>query len=139
MGRLWTVVSNYLDAQPLGGSERGMARLIGMSPTALGNWRQLSRLPSVDHLRRLSQVTGTPYLDVLNAALIDTGYLIEEVVGNAEHPAPKPRAGASPATKGEISTPGPSDLTSLPAGGSVTRLPGPGARGTRRRGRPERG
>lgn len=75
MGRLWDIVQKHIDAQPYGVSQRRIAATLGMSPTALGNWRDPKALPSPANLHALANLTGTPYLRVLDAALEDAGYI----------------------------------------------------------------
>lgn len=75
MGRLWKIVQDHIDAQPYGASHRSVAAKLGVSPTALGNWRTLRKLPTAGNLHALANLTGTPYLRVLDAALEDAGYL----------------------------------------------------------------
>jgi len=75
MGKLWEIVQRHIDAQPYGVSQRQLASKLGMSPTALGNWRELKALPAPTNLHALANLTGTPYLRVLDAALEDAGYI----------------------------------------------------------------
>lgn len=102
MGRLWDIVQTHIDAQPYGVSQRRIAEKLGISPTALGNWRDPKALPDPANLHALANLTGTPYLRVLDAALEDAGYI--------------PRAGdhrgnAAPMNEGEdIVPPAPIDF-----------------------------
>jgi transcriptional regulator with XRE-family HTH domain len=99
MGKLWDVVQAHMDGEPYRVSQRQVALKLGISPTALGNWRQLRSLPEADHLRALANLTGTPYLRVLDAALEDAGYL-PKAGGDHDEPrdtAPSTQAGGSPA------------------------------------------
>ncbi len=75
MGKLWEIVQRHIDQQPYGVSQRQLAGKLGMSPTALGNWRELKALPTPANLHALANLTGTPYLRVLDAALEDAGYI----------------------------------------------------------------
>jgi transcriptional regulator with XRE-family HTH domain len=77
---LWGIVQRHIDAAPYPPSVRQVALRIGISPQALWNWRTPRALPSVENLRALSSVTGTPYAEVLDAALRDAGYLPAEDV-----------------------------------------------------------
>lgn len=74
MGKLWDIVQAHIDAQPYGVSQRRLAASLGISPTALGNWREPKALPDPVNLHALATLTGTPYSRVLDAALEDAGY-----------------------------------------------------------------
>lgn len=74
MGMLWDLIDGYRDRQEWPPSYRQIAGKIGVSPTALMNWRTISRLPESEHLRALSDLIGVPYSRVLDAALGDAGY-----------------------------------------------------------------
>ena len=97
MTRLWSIVQAHMDEQGYPVSIRAVARKLDMSPTAVSNWRAgITRLPEVDHLRRLSEVTNVPYLRVLDAALEDAGYTERDP---RHDEASMNRAGGSPAIK----------------------------------------
>lgn len=90
MGQLWKIVQAHIDASPYPPSERQVAMKLGISPTALSNWRAPKRLPDVENLRALARLTGVPYSEVLEAALTDTGY---KEVGHRGDAAPNTQAG----------------------------------------------
>jgi transcriptional regulator with XRE-family HTH domain len=90
MGQLWDIVQAHIDSSPYRPSERRVAARIGISPTALSNWRSPKRLPDVENLRALARLTGVPYSEVLEAALTDTGY---KEVGHRGDAAPNTPAG----------------------------------------------
>lgn len=100
MTRLWKLWMDYRDRIPYPPSERRFARDLGMSQTAFNNWQHgISRLPDRFNLARFARLISMPYERVLDAALHDAGYLPEpreEVMGNAEHPAPTSKPGAGP-------------------------------------------
>lgn len=76
MGRLWGIVTRHMDAQGrYRPSKREVAKELHITPTALDGWQNPSALPKVKNLRALAALTGVPYVDVLDAALHDTGWL----------------------------------------------------------------
>jgi transcriptional regulator with XRE-family HTH domain len=75
VGLLWDIVQHHIDSAPYPPSIRQIARKIGVSPTTVSDWRRLRALPSKENLRALAELTGTPYEQILDAALRDTGYL----------------------------------------------------------------
>lgn len=75
MGKLWEIVREHIDGSPYPPSERQVAKRLGISPTALANWRSPRSLPGAENLRSLARLTGVPYAQVLRAALEDAGYL----------------------------------------------------------------
>jgi len=78
MGQLWKIVQTHIDSAPYPPSLRQVAGRLGVTATTLGNWRNPSDLPRRENLLALAELTGTPYDDVLRAALSDTGYLHPE-------------------------------------------------------------
>lgn len=74
MGLLWEIVQAHIDSSPYPPSYRQVARRLGVTPTTLTNWRDPQDLPRQANLRALATLTGTPYDEVLRAALVDTGY-----------------------------------------------------------------
>lgn len=74
MGLLWDLLQRHIDAAPYPPSERQVAARLGVSPTTLGNWRELKRLPSRENLEAIADLVGVRYSVVLEAALRDTGY-----------------------------------------------------------------
>jgi transcriptional regulator with XRE-family HTH domain len=105
VGKLWDVVQEHIDGEPYRVSIRQVAAKLDMSPTALSNWRQPRSLPEAAHLRALANLTGTPYLRVLDAALEDAGYL-PKAGGDHEQrdPAPTTQAGDEPAAPRYVRT-----------------------------------
>lgn len=75
MKALCAIVQRHIDQY--GMSEAEVARRIGAAPTTLNLWKRhgLRALPDKRPLEALAAVTNTPYVDVLDAALIDAGYL----------------------------------------------------------------
>lgn len=75
MGRLYDIIQNHMDSQTYGASQRQVASKIGVSPTTLKNWRTPKELIDKRHLVAISDLTGVPYVRVLDALLDDIGYL----------------------------------------------------------------
>lgn len=77
--RLWAILQAHIDAQVYPPSRRQLAARLGLAPQTLNNWHKgLTALPRQDHLQAVAELTGTPYRDVLRAALLDAGYPVEE-------------------------------------------------------------
>lgn len=77
MGRLYDIIQAHIDAQQHGTSVRKVALAIGVSPTTVSNWRNITELPSRENLEAIARVTGAKYDDVFYAASVDAGYIIE--------------------------------------------------------------
>lgn len=77
MGKLFDIIQAHMDLQPYGASQSAVAKALGVSRTTIGNWRNPRELVAREHLRKIAEVTGTPYPVVLNALLYDIGYLRE--------------------------------------------------------------
>lgn len=75
MGQLFDIIQEHIDAQPYGVSQRKIAEHLGVSPTTLKNWREPRELIEKRHLEAISDLTGVPYLRVLDALLHDIGYM----------------------------------------------------------------
>lgn len=74
-GRLWAIVQAHIDQQPYPPSVRRVARHLGVAPQTVFNWRNRRGMPSRENLERIAGLTGRPYSEVLEAALVDSGYL----------------------------------------------------------------
>jgi transcriptional regulator with XRE-family HTH domain len=87
VSNIGALIQAYQDKH--GTSDRALARRIGVTATLIGNWKRGSyvELPRRDRLHALADQIGVDYNTVLRAVLLDTNYL-EDVMGNAEHPAP---------------------------------------------------
>lgn len=73
-GHLWALVQEWLDSMPYPPSQRKLASRIGISPSALSNWKYGEGFPDPEHLRALAAEIGVPYERVLDAVLRDRGY-----------------------------------------------------------------
>lgn len=78
VGHLWAIVQAHQDRY--GPSISEIARRIGMSSSGVHAWnkRGVKAIPRVENLRALSELTGVPYDDVLQAALLDAGFVEED-------------------------------------------------------------
>ncbi|MBO9522334.1 MAG: helix-turn-helix transcriptional regulator [Nocardioidaceae bacterium] len=78
MSRLLAMIDEYRDAhgQP---SDASIARAIGIAPQTLNSWRKrgMRKLPNQETLRELARFLKRSEADVLYAAGVDTGYIIE--------------------------------------------------------------
>lgn len=75
MGYLWDLIQSHLDT--FGVRDAAFARRLGVSPQTLNSMKKrgLKRLPERALLDAIASAIGKPYGMVLDAALIDTGYL----------------------------------------------------------------
>ena len=95
-GRLWRLIERHIaETGPYPPSERAVARHMNIKPTTLNNWKhqRMTRLPEVEHFRAVSRVTGVRYEEVLQAALIDAGYLYDSDVATDATRAESRRSG----------------------------------------------
>lgn len=73
MSELMRLIQTHLDRW--GVSRAEFARRCGTTPQTIQNWQDRpTTLPKPEHLRGVAEVTGYPYLIVLDAALVDAGY-----------------------------------------------------------------
>ena len=84
MGRFYDIIQSHIDSQPYGVSKRQIARKLEVSPTTLNNWQDPKDLIEKRHIQAVSRLTGVPYSRVLDALLVDIGYLREEGDGDVE-------------------------------------------------------
>ncbi|MCH8613427.1 hypothetical protein [Arsenicicoccus dermatophilus] len=75
MGALWDLVQAYKDAQDWPVPDAQIARRLGLARSAPARWKTMSDLPTVETMRGIARICGYPYLRVLNAALLDCGYV----------------------------------------------------------------
>ncbi|MFI5783534.1 hypothetical protein [Nocardia sp. NPDC051570] len=74
MGQLIDLIQRHLDRYGVKHAE--FARRIGATPSAVYSWKRrgVKQLPDKQILEGITEVTGFPYWQVLEAALIDSGY-----------------------------------------------------------------
>lgn len=75
MGHVWSYIEQHMAETPYGASERQIARAAGVNHTTLTAWKKIRRLPQPEHLRAVARQINVPYRVLLDAALIDAGYL----------------------------------------------------------------
>lgn len=89
-GHLWRVIQSWLDSTWNPPSQNKLAGRLGVSGSALGDYKYARHMPSPEFLQALAEVIQVPYELVLDATLKDNGYRRPdqgELMGNAEHPA----------------------------------------------------
>lgn len=84
MGRLFDLIQAHVDSQPYEVTFSQVAKKIGVSRQTVLNWKTPTKLIEKRHLEAISQVTGVPYLRVLDALLEDIGYLRPDPVDQAD-------------------------------------------------------
>lgn len=102
MTELMRLIQSHLDRYGVTRAE--FARRAGTSPQTVQNWRdEIKALPDAKHLRGVAEVIGVPYVVVLNAALVDAGYL-DSVADDAAALEARIRAavGADPAVLDDV-------------------------------------
>jgi transcriptional regulator with XRE-family HTH domain len=73
-GTLWALVQEWMDSIPYPPSQRKLAARLGVSPSAVSDWKYGEGFPDPDSLHRLAAEIGVPYERVLDAVLKDRGY-----------------------------------------------------------------
>lgn len=73
-GRLWAIVQEWMDSIPYPPSQRKLAGRLGVSASAVTDWKYGEGFPEPVHLKALASEIGVPYERVLDAVLIDRGY-----------------------------------------------------------------
>lgn len=81
---LGSILTEWADKQPVQPvTDAALGRALEVTRQTVANWRAgLSRLPAPHQLRKVATLTGRSYQDVLEAALLDAGYLIREGVSD---------------------------------------------------------
>jgi transcriptional regulator with XRE-family HTH domain len=89
---LWAVIEEWRDAQLFSVSQAALASKLGVSRSAMSQWKKGEARPNPEHLRKLAEVTRIPYARLLEAVNRDMGYLDSEGVGRDGNAAAKKRA-----------------------------------------------
>lgn len=80
-GHLWRVIQSWLDVVSFPPSQNKLAERLGVSGSALGDYKYGRHMPSPEFLEALAQVIAVPYETVLDAALRDAGYRPATITG----------------------------------------------------------
>lgn len=73
-GALWALIQQWLDSMPFPPSQRKVAERLGVSSSALNNWKYGRGFPTPAHVQALADLIGVHRDRVLDAVLIDQGY-----------------------------------------------------------------
>jgi len=111
MGELGRLVDAHRGRQKYGATDSQIARALGVTRSTVGNWVRGTSMPSPANLRALAAHIETSYMEVLDAALVDAGYLQQEAHRD-RYAAPITRAGVSPAD--ELASRRPAAVVSAP-------------------------
>lgn len=82
-GALWELVQQWLDSIAYPPSQRKLAGRLGVSASAVTDWKYGRGFPSPANLDKLSREIGVPYERALDAVLRDHGYRRAESNHNA--------------------------------------------------------
>ncbi len=118
--RLWLLIEAWLDAQMFRPTQSQLAGKLGVTRSAVSQWKHGQARPTPENLRDLADLTRIPYVDLRTAVIEDLGYLLDEEVGNDDtRSAANAQAGVSPAysateTESEAASRSPEEATSPP-------------------------
>lgn len=73
-GFLWSVIREWLDADWNPPSQNKLAARVGVSPSALSDYKYATHMPPPEFLENLAEQIRVPYERVLDAVLKDHGY-----------------------------------------------------------------
>lgn len=99
---LWAVIEGWRDSQLFPVSQSALAERVGVSRSAMSQWKSGQARPTPEKLKSLSDVTRIPYDRLLSAVVQDLGYTDGKAGGeHADSSAPITQAG-----QGSLPTPG---------------------------------
>lgn len=81
--RLWRMVEEFRDSQSFRPSIRAVARQAGIKESTFANWQHVTGLPEAEHLRAFAAISRFSYQQLLDAALLDAGYIRDRSDGTA--------------------------------------------------------
>ena len=100
---LWRYVEAWQARQRFPVTQAALAREVGVTRSALSQWKTGKARPTPDKLRSLSSVTGVSYEILLDALLIDMGYREKEQAdGSQAQGTPNRRAAGSAAHEHDV-------------------------------------
>src|SRR5688500_7614946 len=76
MGELGELIEQWRSKQPYRPSDRKMAERLGVSPSTIGDWIR-GTVPGPEKLAALAAEMHYPYRRLLDAVMVDLGYLPE--------------------------------------------------------------
>lgn len=83
-GQLWRVIQEWMDSISYPPSQGKLADKIGISRSSMSDWKYGRVFPGPDALKALAAEIGVPYERVLDAALRDNGYRVEQPAKRGE-------------------------------------------------------
>jgi len=95
MGELGRLIQAHKDAERYDVTNAAIARQVGVTRGAVGYWIKGTARPSAESTRQLAKLLGIPHAVVLNAVLVDAGYLQPKDALSHDATTTKP-TGASP-------------------------------------------
>lgn len=84
--RLWMLIQQWLDAQLFHVSQAQLADKLGVTRSAVSQWKHGQARPTPANLRDIAALTRIPYVDLRTALVEDLGYLVEEVASDDSTP-----------------------------------------------------
>lgn len=103
---LWALIQEWQDSQEFRVSASQLAGKIGVTRSAMSQWKSGQAKPTPTNLRELARVTGVKYALLLDAVVHDMGYLEREADGERElGSAPKTDAPGTGADEHDDNTP----------------------------------
>lgn len=77
VGKFYDLIQQHVEDQTYPPSERQVARLLGVTPSTLANWRTPKQLIEKKHIVAVAELAGVRYERALDALLDDIGYRTE--------------------------------------------------------------
>lgn len=91
--QVWRIIQEWMDGQLVEVTQSKVAAAIGVQRSALSQWKLGQARPTPANLRRIQEVTRVPYRQLLDALLVDMGYLSIEELMEHDRSAPITQAG----------------------------------------------
>lgn len=82
MGKLWDIIEDWRDGMAYPPSYRKIAIDLEVSQSTFDTWKSPIEMPKVHNLLAISDLTGIPYRQVVDAAVEDTG-LYDKTIAEA--------------------------------------------------------